>query len=67
MERVKQAAQETNQSGPRVVFVGDGPVPQALKDLFPGAEFARPADMEERIVADSRRVSATTCYLFRWP
>lgn len=29
MERVKQAAQEANQSGPRVVSVGDGQVPQA--------------------------------------
>lgn len=61
MERVKQAAPETNQSGPRVVFVGDGQVPQAIRDLFPGTEFVRPSDMKERIRAatDSRKVAAT--------
>lgn len=60
MERVKQAAQEANQSGPRVVFVGDGQVPQAIRDLFPGTEFVRPSDMKERIGAatDSREVRA---------
>ena len=62
MERVKQAAPETNQSGPRVVFVSDGPVPQAIRDLFPGTEFVRPADMKERTrtTAGARRVEATT-------
>jgi hypothetical protein len=61
MERVKQAAQEANQSGPRVVFVGDGQVPQAIRDLFPGTEFVRPSDTKERIGAatDSRRAKAT--------
>jgi hypothetical protein len=57
MERVKQAAQEM----PRVVFVSDGPISQKFRDLFPGTEFVRPADMKERTRAatDSRRVEAT--------
>lgn len=61
MERVKQAAQEANQSGPRVVFVGDGQVPQAIRDLFPGTEFVRPSDMKERIrAATDSRIAANT-------
>lgn len=65
MERVKQAAQETNQSGPRVVFVSDGPVPQAIRDLFPGTEFVRPADMKERTrtTAGARRTEALASIL----
>ncbi len=61
MERVKQATPETNQSGPRVVFVGDGEIPQAIRDLFPGAEFVRPSDMKERIrAATDSRIAANT-------
>ena len=61
MERVKQAAPETNQSGPRVVFVGDGEIPQAIRDLFPGAEFVRSSDMKERIrAATDSRIAANT-------
>ncbi len=67
MERVKQAAQKATQSGPRVVFVGDGEIPQTIRDLFPGTEFIRPADMEERTrtrtTGDSRRAEALASIL----